>query len=380
MELNSFFTDFLANIRLPEEYAEECRKGHEILRQRLEEDPKVAPIVVSTFLQGSYRRGTAVCPNHEQRADVDVVLVSKLSKEEYTPEKVFPLFTPFLDKYYPGQYRFQGRSIGISLKHVDLDLVIAAAPSESEFGILKSNSVVGYETLEEAGDWMLDQNWLPAGKRPQDKRYVAKGTKGTEEWKSEPLYIPDREAKVWERTHPLAQIQWTRDKNARCNGHYVNVVKVIKWWYRTQKAMPKYPKGYLIEHLVGVCCPDGIKSVAEGVTRTLEAITLMYKNEALQYRTPYLPDHGVPEHNVFWRVSGFDFAKFYGGVAEAARAARQAYDLTDPPQSAAGWKKLLGDSFPDPPPGNGKGGGKQPDKGSFTRRVAPSVIGGGRFA
>ena len=379
MELNSYFTDFLASIRLPPEYAEECRKGHEILRQRLEEDPKLAPIMVSTFLQGSYRRGTALCPNHEQRADVDVVLVSKLSKDEYTPEKVFQLFTSFLDKNYLGQYRFQGRSIGISLKHVDLDLVITAAPSASEFGIFKSSSVVGYETLEEAKDWVLDQSWLPAAKRPKDKLYVANSTKRTEEWKSEPLYIPDREAKVWDRTHPLAQIQWTRDKNARCNGNYVNVVKVIKWWHRTQKAMPKHPKGYLIEHLVGVCCPDGIKSVAEGVTRTLEAITLVYQNAAQGYQTPYLPDHGVPEHNVFKRVTGLDFAKFYSGVTEAARTARQSYDSNDVSQSAIGWKKLFGDSFPDPPPSDSdtKQGS---DKRGFTPRVAPSVIGGGRFA
>ncbi len=379
MDLNSFFTDFLATIRLPNEYAEECRKGHETLRQRLEEDPKLAPIIVSTFLQGSYRRGTAICPNHEQKADVDVVLVTKLSKEEYSPEKVFLLFTPFLDKYYPGQYKFQGRSIGISLKYVDLDLVIAAAPSESEFGILKSSSVVGYETLEEAGDWMLNKDWLPVGKRPEQKAYLTKSAGGTEEWKSLPLYIPDREARVWEPTHPLAQIQWTRDKNARCNGHYVNVVKVIKWWHRAQKTLPKYPKGYLIEHLVGTCCPDGIQSVAEGVTRTLEAITLMYKNEADQYRTPYCPDHGVPEHNVFRRVSGFDFAAFYGAVTGASRSARQSYDSNDVSQSAIGWRKLFGDSFPTPPP-NDSNNKQRPDKPGFTPRVAPTVIGGGRFA
>lgn len=379
MELNSYFTDFLADIRLPEEYADECRKGHEVLRKRLEDDPKVAPIVVSTFLQGSYKRGTSVRPNYQQRADVDVVLVSKLDKEEYTPEKVFPLFTPFLERHYRGRYRFQGRSIGISLENVDLDLVVTAAPSESELDILKSESVVGYETLEEAKDWRLKQDWLPTYKRSQGVSFVEKSIRGIEEWRSEPLYIPDREAKIWERTHPLAQIQWTRDKNGRCNGHYINVVKALKWWHRRQKNMPKYPKGYLIEHLIGVTCSDGVRTVAEGVTRALETITVTYERDAADSRVPYLPDHGVPEHNVFKRVSGYDFAKFYIRVVEAARIARHALDSTDLLQSVAGWKQLFGDDFPDAPPDDGEGG-RGPDKGGFTARAAPSVIAGGRFA
>lgn len=55
------------------------------------------------------------------------------------------------------------------------------------------------------------------------------------------------------------------------NGHYVNVVKAIKWWRRLNAA-PPYPKGYPLEHLIGISCPDGIASVAEGVVRTLEDI------------------------------------------------------------------------------------------------------------
>lgn len=52
----------------------------------------------------------------------------------------------------------------------------------------------------------------------------------------EPLYIPDRDADSWEKTHPLEQISWTQQKNARCNGHYVNIVKCLKWWRKE-----KYP-------------------------------------------------------------------------------------------------------------------------------------------
>ncbi len=82
-----------------------------------------------------------------------------------------------------------------------------------------------------------------------------------------PLLIPDREAKKWIETNPLAQIQWTQRKNALCNSHYINVVKSLKWWQINNfhdGNLPKYPKGYPLEHIIGFCCPDDISSVAKG--------------------------------------------------------------------------------------------------------------------
>ena len=61
-------------------------------------------------------------------------------------------------------------------------------------------------------------------------------------------------------------------------GHYVNVVKAGKWW-RKRNADGRYPKGYPLEHLIGANCPDGVGSVAEGLTRTLEAIRDNYRGD-----------------------------------------------------------------------------------------------------
>lgn len=54
----------------------------------------------------------------------------------------------------------------------------------------------------------------------------------------------------------------------------------------------KHPKSYPLEHFIGDCCPDDIKSVAEGVVLTLENIVSQYTNK------PFLADRGVPEHDV----------------------------------------------------------------------------------
>ncbi len=380
MELNSYFTDLLAKIRLPESHASDCKKGHEVLTNRINDDPKLSKILVDTFLQGSYRRGTAVRPHKDKRSDVDVVLVTKLSKDEYTPDKVYPLFKDFLEKYYSGKYELQGRSIGIHLSYVDLDMVITAAPSESEWGIFRSQSVKSYDTLEEAQDWRFNQYWVKLSDRASTNSDILLKSAKSDEWKLSPLFIPDREFKQWVPTHPLAQIQWTRDKNARCNGHFINVVKVIKWWHSLNPNMPKHPKGYLLEHLVGACCPDSIKSVAEGVTRTLEAAALMFESYANSNQVPYLPDHGVPEHNVFKRITATEFTKFYSEMKVAAKTAREAFDSKDINQSAEQWSKLFGDHFPKPPD-DGKGAKiDNGPKGGFSERTAPTTVGGGRFA
>lgn len=165
------------------------------------------------------------------------------------------------------------------------------------------------------------------------------------QWKSDPLRIPDRDADEWKDTHPLAQIQWTWQKNKLCNGHYVHVVQALKWWRRLNNE-PKYPKGYPVEHLIGQHCPDGITSVAQGVVQTLESIAASYAYELSWGQVPYLADHGVADHNVFGRVSATDFAAFHGMICNAASLAREACDEKDAHESSKLWNSLLGSKFP----------------------------------
>jgi hypothetical protein len=382
MELPTYFSDFLTEIRLTDTQIQDCIGGHTTLRERLHDDKDLSPCIVTTFLQGSYRRATAVRPYEGKRADVDVILVSKLSKDEYTPEAVIKEFVPFMDKHYKGKYTLQGRSIGIALSYVDLDLVVTAAPSEAEIGILESESVTTARAIDEAIDWAPSRKWLNLEEhKGLTHASLAEAIKKEPEWKLSPLLIPDRDVKKWQRTHPLEQIKWTWKKNRSSNGHYVNVVKAIKWWRRINHPTPKYPKGYPVEHLIGICCPDNIDSVAAGVAATLETIALNYKNHADMEQTPSLADHGVPEHNVMHRVSGKDFAKFHEQVCAAAKTARAAFDADTVKKSADEWRKLFGDKFPEAPDDSGDNGTKDTGpKGGYTPRKEISGVVGGRFA
>lgn len=347
------FGDFIRDVRPTQGQRDDMKRGHTALRNRLSEFDDLQDILVSDFLQGSYRRSTAIRPVEGCRSDVDIVVVTNLPRPEddpvggVSPADALARFEPFVDKYYKGKWRPQGRSIGIELSYVDLDLVITSKPAGQDVEAYNSAAALTSVGLEEDPDWWLSSAWVPLGERGQ--QVIAAAASADNEWKTSPLWIPDRDADEWDQTHPLAQIQYSRDRNKACGGLYLGVVKCIKWWQRLRsEEMPK-PKGYPLEHLVGLHCPDGIASHAEGVTLTFEAIRDVYAAYPIIGGKPVLPDHGVPTHDVLARVTAEEFKCFHSAVVEAAGIAREALDEPDADKSATLWQKLFGLRFPGPP-------------------------------
>jgi hypothetical protein len=375
--LQTDFADFMQAIRPSSAMRDDLKTGHQTLRARLNADEGLKKYLVADVLQGSYKRSSAIRPKGDRRSDVDIIVVTNLSEHEHAPAAAMDLFKPFLTEHYKGKWRQQGRSFGIELSYVELDLVLTSAPSEVEVDILKSESLSADDGLEDDPEWRLSQSWLAldsrymAGARP-----VIKAAKSEPEWKAQPLRIPDRDANIWESTHPIAQIVWTRDKNDRTNKHFVNVVKAIKWWRVENYDEPKHPKGFPLERLIGECCPDGIDSVAEGVVATLEKVVTKYELAAATGGKPSLPDYGVPAHDVFKRIFASDFKMFYDQVKVGAALARRAFDSADRTESGTLWRELFGAKFPKPP-GNGGSGSS---RGGYTPPSGPAVPGSGRFA
>lgn len=350
MKVPTYFKDFLSEIRLTLSQESDLKTGHTTLTDRLNKDEDLSPIIVSTFLQGSYKRSTAVRPKGDSRSDVDIIVVTNLDNQEYTPQEALDLFKPFLDKHYKDKYRIQGRSIGIELSYVDLDIVPTSAPSEIQKEALENSIFFSNYIIEDyAGESIFSSE------------------KEDPQWKKEPLLIPDREANCWDETHPLEQIDWTLKKNKNTNGHYINVVKCLKWWRKEKYPDIKHPKSYPLEHFIGDCCPDGITSVAEGIVEALEKIVSSYSYK------PFLPDRGVPNHDVFGRITVDEYDDFYDSVCSAAKIAREAYDSDNTEESVNKWRELFGNKFPAPPENSSKGG--------FTIRTEKTEdIPEGRFA
>ncbi len=335
--LSSLFQTFLSNIRPTDQNKEDYIDGHTTLRDRLDDDEVIKEFYITDFLQGSYKRSTAVKPVGDESSDVDIILVTNHSTE-VDPEDAMEKCEPFLEEHYPDQWEVNARSYHIEQDSVELDLVLTTAPGEVVENAIDSEDSLGDIPVDEALDLNQSRDVL------DDLDYST--GQSSDDWKVDPLKIPDRRLDVWEETHPLYINAWTIDKGERTNEHYVNVVKAIKWWRRTQVDEPERPKGYPLEHIVGTCCPDGIESVAEGIVRTFEAIESNYSVHAASNTTPTLNDRGIPSNNVLARLDGDDFASFHDKVSEASSLARDAYEEDDPSDSRDLWHSLLGDEFP----------------------------------
>lgn len=238
MELPSYFKDFLSEIRLTSNQVNDMMTGHNTLRKRLKKDDKLSKIMVSMFLQGSYSRFTAVRPKGGKNSDVDLIVVTKLDKGDYLPKEALELFVPFLEEHYEDKYQIQKRSIRISLSYVDLDIVVTIAPSESEEGILKEmeslSNLSPQNMIMELESSIVKSTFLKAFALKED----------SPKWKELPLYLPDQEANDWIETHPLEQNRWTIKKNSDTHGHYINVVKALKWWRKEKYPDFGHPKSY----------------------------------------------------------------------------------------------------------------------------------------
>ncbi|ECB9830072.1 nucleotidyltransferase [Listeria monocytogenes] len=357
--VNSYFTDFLRNIRLTQNQIKDLARGHNTLRNRILDDDDLSEIIETTFLQGSYKRNTAVKPKGGKRSDVDIIVVTNIDASTLTPDEALAKFKPFLDKYYSNKYTINQRSIGIELSYVDLDLVITAKVKDAEtLSLMKNegrNMTKGLQTMISTEKY--DTSVL-------DDLVIKMDSKDKEE--PEPILIPDTNKNEWSLTNPLAQIYWTLEKNKKCNGNYINVVKALKWWKKYHD-MPKYPKGYPLEHIIGQTCPDDIDTVAQGITETLEGIVRKYPTK------PILIDHGVNDHDVFGRITEDEYKEFYDLIKNAASMARKAMDESDLSTSIVYWRDLLGTEFPSPP-------SPPSTNNKFTPRNSPTEeIGSARF-
>lgn len=232
MELENQLRELVSDISPTDTQQNALKDAHIRLRELLMEDADLKSLIVGTFLQGSYRRHTGIRPQGSDKPDVDIVVVTRLDQRQHTPDQALDTLRHFLNRHYPGKWTKQGRSIGIEMSKIKMDVVLTSAPSEAEERLLR-----GFL------DWDSDYNG-PHGN----------GDSGNgDAWKDAPLWIPDRDARAWQRTHPLAQIRWTQEKNGRTNGHYIHVVKLVKAWWQAQHPASKHPRSYPLEHMVGDC-------------------------------------------------------------------------------------------------------------------------------
>jgi len=355
------FDTFLTNIDISRAQLEACHAAHKEVNTLLTKDAETGSVILGTFIQGSLKRGTCVRAVNDHKSDVDLVVATALNEDDHTPPALaWERFAPLLERTYGPQgkrWRAQGRSVRLDFpgpteeRSVELDLVLTSAPSEAMIGLLHKDR------------WLLDPDPDPLATRTVIAKAVNDARRDAS-WKLEALRIPDREKKVWEDTHPLAQIVWTSDKNGTTNGQYTHVVQSLKWWQRVSADFEK-PKGYALEAIVGACCPDRLSDLGEGIALTLAEIVRRYAGEFQAGVTPAIADVGSGL-NVLSRVQPGDFRVFYAAAKVAAHVAEEAASTGSRERACVLWRQLFGaaafPSYRDPTPPSGSSGGFQQPK------------------
>ena len=121
-----------------------------------------------------------------------------------------------------------------------------------------------------------------------------------------------------------------------------------------------------MEHIIGDCCPNGVPSLAQAFTGTLERIERRYQHWTSTDAVPNLPDRGG--QNVIKRIKPSDFSRFYQKSGVAAKIVRQAIKSKDEAESANLSRRILGASYP-----------MLASPKGFTPRDQSSQLKGGRF-
>lgn len=328
MECVTLFNDFITGISLTDDMKQGLRTAYKQLIKNLNSH-EISKSIIGMFLQGSFARSTGVRPiNRDDKLDVDLVVVTRFDCRKVTAKEALNAFVPFLDKYYKDLYRIQGRSIGIKIGNCSVDLVPTALPSKTvELFVTEA-----FNTDEYAEKFFMADSFTNA---------IKKFARQDESWKNEPLKIPDKDAGKWDDTHPMAQILWTKRKNADTDGGYIRLVRALKWWKKNFCKKADTVKSYPLEHFIGHCCPSKNENLATLLVHTLSKMASYGVGSK-----PNLPDHGVPQHDVFGRVSSEDYKNFITEIRNLFKKAQAALDEQDNYESSVKWREIFGDKFP----------------------------------
>ena len=300
MELAQHFERFLGNISLDEPKLNRIKAEHESLRGALEADEFVSPALDETFLQGSYVHGTAIRPlGNGADFDVDVCCSLDLNAvpvgtEE--PRRVVRWLARRLKKVeaYRGKVSTRPRCVRIDFP----------------------------------GEFHLDVVPL-AG----DSRNV-----------NDVLHIPNRTVNDWESTNPKGLEEWYRRQNARTNGRFVRVAKMLKHW--RNQAVPKSarPPSIALEVMIAQHWPIFLSnSDADAVSGVLRQLS---NNLMFSYSAPRLMNPSLQNENLLRDFDDNHLEAFKTGLNEAAGIADAARREWDEDRSIGLWQSLFRTRFP----------------------------------
>jgi len=290
------FRDFLTDIEPSNTTKERASRAHTGPRDFLAAHEKFRNYHVKTFLSGSHVRDTAirrrVADTEEDRADIDVIVVTRHTKADEPEDVISRLYTTLKEKYSGAKKNV--RSVTIRTNDFKVDIVPIIAPN---------------------------------------------GMEGT-------LYIPDRDLGDWVETNPPRHTQWTVDTNRKADGRFKPLVKLVKWWRRENPTGFRKPKGFVLECIAAECMDYNQSVWQELFVTTFEQMVARYSGYIQLAVVPTIADPAGTGIPITKGMTFDEFKDFYEMVQRHAQIGRGAIEEEDSEKETGMWRKIFGPRFP----------------------------------
>jgi hypothetical protein len=302
----SSFEEFRKTIEPDGRVQKIAQAADDPVREHLEGHRSFAKRHVTTFLYGSYKRHTA----EGDIKDVDLVVVTNFTIEDNPIDVLEELWDSLADLYEEPDLAEQRRSIRVD------------------------------RPLPEIVGCKLTLDVIPA---------IYQGQPGG------PLWVPDREKKLWVPSHPRGHIEYTTALNARSyQGRFVPLVKMMKHWWKYQferghagaEAHKRKPKGFWIEVMTGQYVDLSKESYPELVVSLLEKAFGKLKTFRADGKIPELGDPGLKHQTIKTSITGEEFRFFLRTMEESLAWAQEALHANNERSASEWWQKVFGPNFP----------------------------------
>lgn len=287
------FNNFLSNIEPSESTVGYISSVQNNLREYLASHEKYKDVHIETFLSGSYAKHTSIRPtSNDKKRDVDIVVVTNHSLQESSKDVLEELRDVLLERDLYNTAKLQSHSIGIELQGISIDVVPVIADDED------------------------------------DQLY----------------YIGDSDNGSWTKTDPKGHKQWSTEVNKNHNTEYKPLVKIFKWWRRTNcPNTKKYPKGITLEKIIADNLGDSSLSTENFLIGTIQNIISAYREDYVdKNKNPiiYDPSEKIENNNLLAGYTTDDFKSFIDKLSEHADLLNTNGTDNDI------WREILGTEFP----------------------------------
>lgn len=284
------FDSFLKNIEPSDTTASYISSVQNNLRDYLAGHSKYKDIHVQTFLSGSYAKHTSIRPAlYDGKRDVDIVVETTYASNASSCEVIQELLDVLLEKSIYSSAKLLSHSVGIELEGIEIDVVPVI--------------------------------------RSEDGEIFRIGTSDIDEWIL---------------TDPKGHIQWSSQVNADNDKKYKPLVKMLKWWRRTNcPEEVKYPKGIALEKIIADNLPDSDLNTENHLIDAMQAIVDTYQEDYIDNGIkPEINDPCFDGNDLLAEYEFSDFKAFILKLSEHLTL------ITDKGSTNENWRTILGIEFP----------------------------------